>query len=341
MSDLKSHSLPSQTVGDNSHASNSEPDKDGGSISFGSEMTTASPLSDLEALLDVIDEVSRNLHCSSDYPINSALANVNGQASHQRNVDSHYVFLPKELIKSHQIPGLATQTKLQATSNRIDLLSSILPDYSPEGDHFKLLRNSIDELARLDDNVFRVRLAWIQESIASSASSSSADKGHRLQAQYLAFLEQKKRLFTESYNRTISLDSPWLQLSRTPATSKKVQIMERLLREGTVRVPAANSNYNPKDEMTFAQWTPAYFSCELKMWLFSYTALLVSDGPDSTINLKGVVSVDVDVSRLDFNQCDREDGSEAIGTSIPLLGTHKCHKETSQVCSSFEPKCST
>ena len=47
--------------------------------------------------------------------------------------------------------------------------------------------------------------------------------------------------------------------------------------------------------------------------------------------MKGFLSVDVDVSSLEVNQCDV--GKEpVISTEITALrGTHKCHNDTSQV----------
>ncbi|XP_026756087.2 probable G-protein coupled receptor CG31760 [Galleria mellonella] len=69
-------------------------------------------------------------------------------------------------------------------------------------------------------------------------------------------------------------------------------------------------------------WTYPYYSCEAKRWLLSYTV------PVATIRgLKGVVSLDIDISNLEINQCeDAEDGND--NQIYSFHGTHKCPNET-------------
>ncbi|VVC90381.1 unnamed protein product [Leptidea sinapis] len=70
-------------------------------------------------------------------------------------------------------------------------------------------------------------------------------------------------------------------------------------------------------------WTYPYYSCEAKRWLLSYTV------PVSSIRgLKGVVSLDIDISSLEINQCESEIAEENHNQIYSFHGTHKCPNET-------------
>lgn len=48
--------------------------------------------------------------------------------------------------------------------------------------------------------------------------------------------------------------------------------------------------------------------------------------------MKGFLSVDVDVSNLEINQCDVKPESGGGSVEVQAFhGTHKCHNETSEV----------
>lgn len=86
-----------------------------------------------------------------------------------------------------------------------------------------------------------------------------------------------------------------------------------------------NNKFNNKCPK-FTSWTNAYYSCDYQIWLFSYTSLIIFESIDSCI-LRGIISVDIDIGKIDINQCDHA----SIETTIPLLGTHKCHRPSSKV----------
>ena len=268
-----------------------------------------------EAFLDAIDDISRGSRCMPQYSSNN---NNNNNQKDVTSGDARHVFLPKELDSVEEVASSQWKLNHILTANRVALLASILSHYKPETDNFKMLRNSMDQLVRLDHNFFRVRMAWTRQ---------PEDMKIRLLADYFVYLERKRRLSTESYNRSFSLQEPWLQL---PKDGKKNQYLHRLLREGAVHISTTTFS---RDELNFAEWTPVYFSCELRKWLISYTALVVSDSeqsPGSNLySLRGVISIDMDVSQTDFDQC--EDTLEDMSGSVPIRGTHKCDRESSRV----------
>nr|XP_045608318.1 probable G-protein coupled receptor CG31760 isoform X1 [Procambarus clarkii]XP_045608319.1 probable G-protein coupled receptor CG31760 isoform X1 [Procambarus clarkii]XP_045608320.1 probable G-protein coupled receptor CG31760 isoform X1 [Procambarus clarkii]XP_045608321.1 probable G-protein coupled receptor CG31760 isoform X1 [Procambarus clarkii] len=88
-------------------------------------------------------------------------------------------------------------------------------------------------------------------------------------------------------------------------------------------------------------WTYPYFHCRSKRWLLSYTVPITSSSMASSdrpagISDVGLVSLDVDVTSLDINQCDPETSSSQQQTSqrdtqfVFFLGTHKCHRNSSE-----------
>lgn len=92
-------------------------------------------------------------------------------------------------------------------------------------------------------------------------------------------------------------------------------------------------------------WTYPYYHCDTKRWLLSYTVPLTTDlisGGDPSgiakpkISDFGMLSLDVDVTSLDINQCDPSydvNGQQVDPPESQLayfLGTHKCDNESAK-----------
>jgi len=87
-----------------------------------------------------------------------------------------------------------------------------------------------------------------------------------------------------------------------------------------------NTNFMRTEEQDKkGYWTFPYYSCPKKSWTISYVTTIFSTNKQ----LLGFLSFDVDVSRLDINQCD-SDLSVSASQLQTFKGTHKCHSETSQ-----------
>ncbi|CAG9788661.1 unnamed protein product [Diatraea saccharalis] len=70
-------------------------------------------------------------------------------------------------------------------------------------------------------------------------------------------------------------------------------------------------------------WTYPYYSCQAKRWLLSYTV------PVATVRgLKGVISLDIDISNLEINQCEVNPDNDSDNQIYSFHGTHKCPNET-------------
>jgi len=86
-------------------------------------------------------------------------------------------------------------------------------------------------------------------------------------------------------------------------------------------------------EFLSGAWTPPFFSCARRAWLMTFVApVAYSDRVSDPV--VGSLSFDVDVSHFDINQCD--DGASPSPVKIKdFSGTHKCHRQTSEVPSPF------
>ncbi|XP_012273164.1 probable G-protein coupled receptor CG31760 [Orussus abietinus] len=78
-------------------------------------------------------------------------------------------------------------------------------------------------------------------------------------------------------------------------------------------------------------WTLPYFSCKTRRWLISYSVNVRP--PDAHHGIREFLSMDVDISGLEVNQCDAAstvDGEYSDNQIASLRGTHKCPNDTTQ-----------
>ncbi|KAK9310598.1 hypothetical protein QLX08_000145 [Tetragonisca angustula] len=79
-------------------------------------------------------------------------------------------------------------------------------------------------------------------------------------------------------------------------------------------------------------WTIPYFSCKSHRWLISYSVNIRP--PDARHGVREFLSVDIDISGLEINQCDASSlnsENELLSNQIASFkGTHKCHINTTQ-----------
>ncbi|XP_018344920.1 PREDICTED: probable G-protein coupled receptor CG31760 isoform X2 [Trachymyrmex septentrionalis] len=92
---------------------------------------------------------------------------------------------------------------------------------------------------------------------------------------------------------------------------------------------------SPPIESYRGWWTIPYFSCKTRRWLISYS---VNVKPlDIRPGLREFISIDIDISGLEVNQCDtltqnhNDEFEAASSNQIAFFkGTHKCHMNTTQ-----------
>ncbi|CAN8020458.1 unnamed protein product [Ixodes persulcatus] len=83
------------------------------------------------------------------------------------------------------------------------------------------------------------------------------------------------------------------------------------------------------EDASEGRWSGTYYSCELRRWIASYT--VPARAPDGGAPL-ALLSVDVDASSLDIDQCDPEATVVPAPRILAFQGTHRCHNKTSQHC---------
>ncbi|CAG9767118.1 unnamed protein product [Ceutorhynchus assimilis] len=74
-------------------------------------------------------------------------------------------------------------------------------------------------------------------------------------------------------------------------------------------------------------WTYPYYSCSARRWLMSYS---VPIPPPGRRGLKGFLSLDVDISHLEVNQCEVRLHETSSKCMTVFHGSHKCHNSTTE-----------
>lgn len=94
---------------------------------------------------------------------------------------------------------------------------------------------------------------------------------------------------------------------------------------------------SPPIESYRGWWTIPYFSCKTHRWLISYSVNVKP--PDVRPGVREFISMDIDISKLEVNQCDAPSRgrSDELDVEVPasneiafFKGTHKCHTDTTQ-----------
>ncbi|XP_073993198.1 probable G-protein coupled receptor CG31760 isoform X2 [Rhodnius prolixus] len=70
-------------------------------------------------------------------------------------------------------------------------------------------------------------------------------------------------------------------------------------------------------------WTYPYYSCKARKWVLSYGVHI----PPTKHGVRGFLSIDVDISKLQVNQCDPSNNDD-VNQIITFKGSHKCHNST-------------
>lgn len=260
----------------------------------------------LESVLNTVDLVSQDCQTRKQ-SMRSPSAK-----SESNLIRNHFISL-----KSSEIPPQAVRYRYNSTSSRVEFLNAIYTDYKEDRD--QLTRNSLKQMVELDSDVVRAKVIWLKEDSTGFSSKNELKTAHY-------YVYPKKRSLQDFKEQTVSMDEPWLQFS---AKSDLNGLLERL-DDRELR-----GDKCPK----FSNWTIVYYDCDSFMWLFSYTSLIIARS-NGVCLLKGFISVDVDINKIDINQCDSSDSYRFNGdyydrnvfqVTIPLHGTHKCHQPSSKV----------
>lgn len=302
--------------------SDSHPTSDDGSYS---SIHNAS----LEKILNKIDLVSRdcnpNNHHNNNNKSNGKQLQASLSSSSSSDSQIHNQFIN---LESSVIPLNAVKYRYNLSSSRVELLNAILTDYRPKDDNYRLLRNSFKQMIALDRDIVRARIVWLRED-----DLAGINERKELKTDYY-YLCKKKGLCVESTERSVSINEPWLKLPTEG--DQKGHLIKQLFDNRKLPISSEFPESCPK----FSNWTIVYHDCESVMWLFSYTSLIIAQSSGSCL-LKGFISVDVDINQIDINQCDSSDYYTSNGSyfnnqnvfhvTIPLYGTHKCHRPSSKV----------
>lgn len=233
-----------------------------------------------------------------------------------------------------------------ATSETFRVVDVELPEAQAE-----LLRQKVDLAARLlgqvaAHNSERMLLSLLNETLASDERFSAcrvllAGPNGTLSRPWVTYLASLSRLDAGrlAERRNFQLPHvPWLQAEDDEPAGRS-----------PTQPPRSTSSFR-------GRWSSTYYSCQLHRWLVSYTvqvfagsgkmapqAMSSAGSPSASkwADRKPValLSVDVDTSGMDIDQCDRGAPSAAAREESPAAaafrisafhGTHRCHNQTSQ-----------
>ncbi|RWS12059.1 hypothetical protein B4U79_15083 [Dinothrombium tinctorium] len=273
-----------------------------------------------ESLLQAIDEITHSKHCDSRkhttdsaMPVMSSIvAHLHTSSISQSSNGDLFVYIPLNRSRI-EMPSNTVKHKYKLTETRIRFLSILFAKINPKTNNYIILRQTIDELIKAEKDIHQVRILWLK--------NESKDKSD-LHAAYYAEYGIKGILY-ESYDIIVKTNKPWLKLIDD---SNFTQIVEN----GYIAIKSEEAN---SDQSLIANWTRAYFACDAKIWLFSFTSLITYYSPNvSQIILQGLISVDVNINNLDVNQCDMRSVNESNEDfTLHLFSTHKCHRDSSEV----------
>nr|XP_037291589.1 probable G-protein coupled receptor CG31760 [Rhipicephalus microplus] len=214
--------------------------------------------------------------------------------------------------------------------------------------HAELLRQKVDLAARLlvqvaAHNSERLLLLLLNETLASDDRFSACrvllaganGTASRPWVTYLASLSRGEAgRLAEHRNFQLPAHVPWL-----PSEDEDEPVAAETT--GRPRVDAATYR---------GRWSNTYYSCQLRRWLVSYTVLVftgntppASSSPSPSRSPVALLSVDLDTSGMDIDQCDsgapamapreRDPAAAAAVGALRITafhGTHRCHNRTSQ-----------
>ncbi|XP_076361072.1 putative G-protein coupled receptor CG31760 isoform X2 [Tachypleus tridentatus] len=218
-------------------------------------------------------------------------------------------FCKKKTFYRHFSVKLPTEL-FGVVRQKVDLVTKILVGYYPEEDK-GVLNTFVRELFQSDDVIFATRIVWI---------------GNGTIWKPLYYVQIRKNYnasevapeVVERHDYSMVEDSPWLD-----------EIISTV--QGDTK---AEHKMNGDNDYVMGQWTKPYFTCDGRRWLLSYTVLMYSRPNKIMKSLIGVLSVDVDVTKMDLNQCDDpwplNNFSVTYWQMKSFLGTHKCHNKSSE-----------
>ncbi|XP_022237694.1 probable G-protein coupled receptor CG31760 [Limulus polyphemus] len=218
-------------------------------------------------------------------------------------------FCEREMFYRHFSLTMPTEL-FDIVRQKVDLVAKILVGYYPEEDE-GILKTFVTELFQSDDVIFATRIVWI-------GNGTIWKPFYYVQIRRIYNTSEVTPKVEERHDYSMMEDSPWLDEIITTV-------------QGGIK---SEHQMNGDNDYVLGNWTKPYFTCEGRRWLLSYTILLYSRPKKTIKSLIGVLGVDVDVTKMDVNQCDDpwplNNFSVTYWQMKSFLGTHKCHNKSSE-----------
>lgn len=206
-------------------------------------------------------------------------------------------------------------SRFDSARQKADLLVRILRDLDDLSDT-SLVERMVQGLLASDGRISAARVL-LRETASSAPGRMRLVLTHRLVSPYTP-TEPTPQVVTTTPKASVVSSKPWyIGESETSRNATRFQ------------------KHNISGSIGW--WTFPYFQCKSRRWLLSYAVPLLTQttsnrGRRTTMRDVGMLSVDVDVTSLDINQCDRKSDKATPDSQISYFhGTHKCDRNSS-VC---------
>lgn len=205
------------------------------------------------------------------------------------------------------LPALVDTQRYDSARQKADLVAAVLEGLGSvrRNEEHRLLDAASRSLLLSDRNVQATRLL----SMNASGAVLAASAWRRLPMALLALGGPHKDDSAPVVGRRPDPHLPWFEDADTSPALRSPKFM----------VSPVNTSYR-------GWWTFPYFSCAVRRWFLSYSIAIPAQGHGA----RSYLSLDVDLSPLEVNQCEDPGGTASFTQLRTFHNTHKCHNETTQ-----------
>lgn len=221
----------------------------------------------------------------------------------------------------------------------IDLLANVLAAYDPNTDNYRLLLETVQRTAAIEDSIYRLSIGWtipVENTGEKTSKPLESGSSSRLRFHHCTPVRRKGLGLSSSSSKNPSVCDPvviteeeLLLATKQPPNddawlSKRLAAILRKERHYMVK----QTETTMSEETT--EWSSIFYDCDEERWFIAYRALIlepvenlptgddddgvVSEDDDTNKDLerglktwyrvKGVISAHVDVTGTDINQCE-------------------------------------
>lgn len=234
--------------------------------------------------------------------------------------------------------SLTNTEQCRRTEKCADLLANVLGGYDPVRDNYRLLLETVRTTAIVESSIYRISIGWV---IKESAKATAEKEPSQILSRMRFHLCTRRKTVKSSGKLPESVCDPVISEEDPPMLNQGSEswLSDRLAKILTVGRYFMEMDADTTASKETSEWSNIFYDCEEKKWFIAYRALILEpleepppedisalDDGDVDIDrgiktwyrVKGLISVHIDVSGTDINQCENPNGStEEFSTEGP------------------------